>query len=54
MKNFRFFLSENFPFFVKFSVYLNRLVFVMLSERKSGFPIFDRLNSFYLFTGPKI
>ena len=31
MKNisFFFFLSENFPFLVKFSIYLNRLVFVM-------------------------
>ena len=30
MKNIRFFLSENFPFLVvKFSVYLNRRVFVM-------------------------
>ena len=30
MKNMRFFLSENFPFLVvKFSLYLNRRVFVM-------------------------
>ena len=30
MKNIRFFLSENFPFLViKFSIYLNRRVFVM-------------------------
>ena len=30
MKNIRFFLSENFPFLVvKFSIYLNRHVFVM-------------------------
>ena len=30
MKNIRFFLSENFPFLVvKFSIYLNRCVFVM-------------------------
>ena len=33
MKNIRFFLSENFHFLVvKFSVYLNRHVFVMLSH----------------------
>ena len=33
MKNIRFFLSENFHFLVvKFSVYLNRHVFVMLSD----------------------
>ena len=32
MKNIRFFLSENFQFLeVKFSIYLNRCVFVMLA-----------------------
>ena len=33
MKNIRMFLSENFPFLVdKFSVYLNRRVFVMTGQ----------------------
>ena len=32
MKNIRIFLSENFPFLVvKFSIYLNRSVFVMIN-----------------------
>ena len=36
MKNIRFFLSDNFQFLVvKFSVYLNRFVFVMERERTS-------------------
>ena len=35
MKNIRFFLSENFMFWeVKFSIYLNRRVFVMEGEVK--------------------
>ena len=35
MKNIRIFLSENFHFLVvKISVYLNRYVFVMLSESR--------------------
>ena len=37
MKNIRFFLSENFQFLVvKFSVYLNRLVFVMRNNRPTS------------------
>ena len=35
MKNIRFFLSENFHFLgVKFSMYLNKRVFVMLKGKK--------------------
>ena len=35
MKHIRFFLSENFPFLVvKFSIYLNRSVFVMEKKKK--------------------
>ena len=49
MKNIRIFLSENFHFsVVKFSVYLNRLVFVMLREvRKKNS---DKTNTTYTTT----
>ena len=37
MKNIRMFLSENFQFWVlKFSVYLNRRVFVMITDRSKA------------------
>ena len=42
MKNVRIFLSENFPFlFVKFSIYLNRHVFVMVEKPLVISPICD-------------
>ena len=46
MKNIRFFLSDNFPFLiVKFSIYLNRRVYVMLTICKSGEPVYVFLAS---------
>ena len=47
MKNIRFFFSENFPFLVvKFSIYLNRHVFVMVifetTKKKSQLTISAR------------
>ena len=45
MKNIRFFLSENFPFLVvKFSIYLNRSVFVMLRKLNINICISFLLN----------
>ena len=43
MKNIRIFLSENFPFLVvKFSIHLNRRVFVMVSFQPSFCPVSPR------------
>ena len=47
MKNIRIFLAENFPFLmVKFSVYLNRRVFVMLLKVKNKTRL-RRLHRFF-------
>ena len=51
MKNIRIFLSENFPFMVvKFSIYLNRRVFVMRLMKIQPFSLLlMKINVTYLF-----